>query len=553
MATIIFIAKILKLFITTLFLITFMTSEIFPQMQREWIQRFNGAANSFDIASGMLNVPSGGVLVYGSSVGFGSLTDFALMRYSSEGNELWKATYNGEANQSDQISSAALSESSDIFVTGFITLNDNNSGYAVAKFLSNGSLSWVRIAEEPGYISGMGEAITVSSSGRIVSAGQLRNSSDEYKVILISYSSAGTLISKYILNSPGNSFSISMQPGDAGSVYLAYEKAVQNSGSDIAVAKFDSSLNLVWEMTFTGDAISSYDRPSEMKSDESGNVYICGSVINTVSSADYFTAKISASGNVIWEYEYDGQFTDISSSIAVDNSGNSYITGFSRSGAALGSEDIFTIKLNELGIHEWTSRYNGEVNGIDGGNTVAVDTSGNVYVGGYSDKGDVKVTYITLKIDRAGNLSWSDRYSLTIEPEDFIYSTVIDNENSVYVTGISLSDTTDYDIATIKYSNSVGIESTPITTPNSAELFQNFPNPFNPQTSIRYELRSVSFISIIISDVKGRQVASIVNSRQNSGSHEIEFAPEGLPSGIYFYTLYSDCIPVSSKSMVLLK
>lgn len=548
-----YLSRELKLFTIILILFSLETTEIFPQMQKEWVQRFNGTASSFDIASGMLSIPSGGVLVYGSSIGIGSLTDFALMKYSREGNELWKATYNGEANQSDQINSAVISSGGDIFVTGFVTLNDNNSGFAVAKFLSSGSLSWVRITEEPGYISGMGDAITVSSSGRIISAGQLRNSSDEYKVILTSFSPAGTLLSKHIMNSPGNSFSVSMQPGNAGSVYLAYEKAIQNSGSDIAVAKFDSSLNLVWERTFTGDAISSYDRPSEIRSDGSGNVYICGSVINSISSADYFAAKISSSGNVIWEYEYGGLFTDISSSIAIDNSGNSYITGFSRSGTVLGTEDIFTIKLNESGNLEWSSRYNGDVNGIDGGNSVAVDTTGYVYVGGYSDKGDVKVTYLTLKIDQTGNVFWSDRYSVTTEPEDFIYSTVIDNESNVYVTGISLSDTTDYDIATIKYSNSVGIESEPILISNSVELFQNFPNPFNPSTKLRYEMKSAGFISIIITDMTGRQVASIVNARQHAGSYEIEFASEGLPSGIYFYTLFSDGMAVSTRSMILLK
>ena len=501
----------------------------------------------------MLRLPSGGVLVYGSSIGIGTLTDFALIRYSSGGNELWRTVYNGEANQSDQINSAALSEGGEIYVTGFITLNDNNSGFAVAKFLLDGSLSWVRISEETGYVSGMGEAITVCSTGRIVTAGQMRNSSDEYKVILNSYSSSGTLISKHIINSPGNSFTSSILPGEEGSLYLAYEKSRENSGSDIVVAKFDSSLNLQWERSFTGNAIPSYDRPSEMKSDLNGSIYICGSIINNLSSADYLAAKISPSGNVNWEYQYNGLFTDISSSIDVDNSGNSYITGFSRNGANLGTEDILTIKINDAGNLEWNSRYNGATNGIDGGNSVAVDTSGNVFVGGYSDKGDVKVTYLTLKIDRTGVITWSDRYSVTTEPEDFIYSLVTDNQNNVYVTGISIGDTTDYDITTIKYSNKVGIENSILTIPGSAKLYQNYPNPFNPITSIRYELSSAGYISIVISDITGKQVTKMVNSMQSSGDYEIEFSSKELPSGIYFYTLYSDGIPGSTKSMVLLK
>lgn len=536
-----------------LLLLAAITEEGTAQIQREWVQRFNGDANSFDIASGMLSAANGGILVYGSSIGEGTLTDFQLIRYSAEGNQLWTAKYNGEANLSDQISEAIITNDGSIYVTGFITASDNNTKFSTAKFSPNGNLLWLRIVDESGYNSGYGETVTAGSTEKIVCAGVMRNSSDEYKTTLASYSPAGVLERKLILNSFGNSYPIKIQPGSSGSVFLAYEKSIENNGSDIAIAKFDSSLNMIWERTFSGNATSSADRPTDMKLDQSGNVLVCGSLSNASSSADYFVAKINSEGNVLWQNQYGGTFSDIPSSISTDNSGNCYVTGYSRNGTGLGAEDILTLKISVSGALDWTSLFNGSTNGSDGGNSVAVDTNGNVFVGGYSDRGNVQVTYFLQKLDQTGQMIWSDRYSVTAEPEDFIYSIVMDKESSVYVTGISLGDSTDYDVTTIKYSDIIGIESNTTALPSSADLHQNYPNPFNPSTRITYDLHSHGNVSLVVSEISGKQVAKLVNEFQKPGSYAVGFEAKGLPSGVYFYTLRVNGVAVSARKMTLIK
>lgn len=523
------------------------------QIYRDWVQRYNGEANSFDIASGMIPDPNGGILVYGSSIGTGTLTDFAIVKYSAEGNQLWVAKYNAEANLSDQINEAVLSNDGSIYVAGFITTIDNNTKFSTAKFSQNGNLLWLRVIEESGYNSGYGETVVVGSTGQIVCAGVLRSSSDEYKTTLASYSRDGVLERKVIFNSFGNCFPISIQAGSSGSIFLAYEKSVVNNGSDIAIAKFDSSLNMIWERIFSGNAASSADRPTDMKLDRSGNILVSGSILNASSSADYFVAKISIDGNVLWQNQYGGIFSDIPSSISTDNSGNCFVTGNSRNGAGLGAEDILTIKINANGVLEWTSLYNGSANGSDGGNSVAVDTNGYVYVGGYSDRGSVQVTYFISKLDQAGHMIWSDRYSVTAEPEDFIYSIALDKQNSLYATGISLGDSTDYDITTIKYSDIIGIESNTIALPSSAEMYQNFPNPFNPETKITFDLKSRGIVSLIISDISGKQISKIINEHLSPGSYEVEFEAAGLASGTYFYTLRVNGVAVSTRKMTLIR
>jgi len=72
-------------------------------------------------------------------------------------------------------------------------------------------------------------------------------------------------------------------------------------------------------------------------------------------------------------------------------------------------------------------------------------------------------------------------------------------------------------------------------SPAKFDLDQNFPNPFNPSTVISYRLPIISHVILKIYDVLGREVATLVNTRQTAGPHSVTFNAENLPSGVYFY------------------
>ena len=91
-----------------------------------------------------------------------------------------------------------------------------------------------------------------------------------------------------------------------------------------------------------------------------------------------------------------------------------------------------------------------------------------------------------------------------------------------------------------------------INIPSEYQLFQNYPNPFNPSTTIEYEIKSESFVSLKIYDSGGRQISQLVNSKHKPGAYTVNFEAGGLPSGIYFYELSSDGF-AESKKMVLVK
>ena len=97
-----------------------------------------------------------------------------------------------------------------------------------------------------------------------------------------------------------------------------------------------------------------------------------------------------------------------------------------------------------------------------------------------------------------------------------------------------------------------GNNSTNSVVPNKYELFQNYPNPFNPTTTIKYALPNSANVKLIVFDVLGRQVRTLVDEQKSAGSYKIEFNGSNLASGIYFYRLQTENF-VQTKKLILLK
>jgi photosystem II stability/assembly factor-like uncharacterized protein len=107
----------------------------------------------------------------------------------------------------------------------------------------------------------------------------------------------------------------------------------------------------------------------------------------------------------------------------------------------------------------------------------------------------------------------------------------------------------------IKYENLTSIEEHSIN-PKTFQLEQNFPNPFNPSTKIKYNISQPGFVQLKVYDVIGNELAILVNEEKPAGSYEVEFNSSvgslQLASGIYFYRLQIGDF-ISSKKMILLK
>ena len=87
---------------------------------------------------------------------------------------------------------------------------------------------------------------------------------------------------------------------------------------------------------------------------------------------------------------------------------------------------------------------------------------------------------------------------------------------------------------------------------NEFSLSQNYPNPFNPTTKIKYSVNSTQQVKLIVYNLLGREIATLINEEKSAGTYEVEFNAANLPSGIYFYKLKSGNY-ISTKKMILIR
>ncbi|MBI5476211.1 MAG: T9SS type A sorting domain-containing protein [Ignavibacteriales bacterium] len=88
--------------------------------------------------------------------------------------------------------------------------------------------------------------------------------------------------------------------------------------------------------------------------------------------------------------------------------------------------------------------------------------------------------------------------------------------------------------------------------PNDFKLLQNYPNPFNPSTTISFSLPKDQNVSLIVYDLLGKQVQTLVNKFLPLGNYSVKFDAADLPSGIYFYRIQTEQF-TQVKKMILTK
>lgn len=99
---------------------------------------------------------------------------------------------------------------------------------------------------------------------------------------------------------------------------------------------------------------------------------------------------------------------------------------------------------------------------------------------------------------------------------------------------------------------SIGIQNISSEIPAGFSLKQNYPNPFNPVTNIQFGLSKNEFVSIIVFDILGKEIATLVNEYKQAGTYQVDFKATSLTSGVYFYRMKAGTF-TDIKRMTLLK
>ncbi len=447
----------------------------------EWVARYNGPGNYDDYAKAMVVDDSGNVYVTGHSYGESSHHDYATTKYNSDGIEQWVARYNGPGNYQDTPKAIALDAFGNVYVTGYSYGDGTSSDYATIKYNSDGIEQWVARYNDPGNGNDIVYAMALDDFGNVYVTGESDDNDSRLNYTTIKYNKDGRQLWTATYNGPANyndsPRAITLDALD--NVYVTgYSYGGAETREDYATIKYNSSGSQLWEARYAGPSgppHSAYDVANAIIVDASGGVYVTGYSDGGLTSYDYATIKYNSNGIEQWEARYNGlrDKYDYAHAIALDSSGSVYVTGYSDN--SITRQDYATIKYDSFGSQLWVATYNGPANNNDRACCILVDPSDNVYVTGYSHDWGTSLDYATIMYDLEGNEVWvatydGSPYSADVVTDtsnddssiptvngpdndcDYAYSMALDRSGNIYVTGGSFGIETRYDFATIKYS-----------------------------------------------------------------------------------------------------
>jgi hypothetical protein len=426
-------------------------ADIFAQVDTAWVRRYNGPANDDDRATALAVDSYGNVYVTGQSYGSGTQRDYATIKYYPNGNTAWVRRYNGPGNNNDDVYAVAVDAYGNVYVTGGSIGSGTSFDYATIKYKPNGDTAWARRYNGPANNSDAAVALAVDDSGNVHVTGSSPGSGTSSDYATIKYKPNGDTAWVRRYNGPGNGSDAAgaLAVDSSGNVYVTGGSSGSGTNRDYATIKYYPNGDTAWVRRYNGPG-DTLDYTQAMATDDYGNVYVTGVSRGTGTDDDYATIKYYPNGDTGWVRRYNGpgNSTDDARAVAVDGSGNVYVTGWSYGSGTY--DDYTTIKYYPDGDTAWVRRYNGQGNFNDFAYDMAVDSSGNVYVTGGS-RGSSGDEYATIKYYPNGNTAWVRTYNGPGNGGDYAVGITVDGSDNVYATGYSYGGGTNYDYATIKY------------------------------------------------------------------------------------------------------
>jgi hypothetical protein len=413
-----------------------------------WTNRYNGPGTSYETAAGLAVDGSGNVFVTGYSDHNDGSADFATVAYSGSGVALWTNVYHGPVASYDTANAVAVDTNGNMFVTG-----SSAGNFATISYSGAGVPLWTnRFNDELGNSIDEAAAVIVDGAGNVFVTGYSTGIGSGYDFATIKYSGAGVALWTNRYNGPGNGGDIPyVMAADSGGNVIVAGSSWSGTSSGYATIKYSGAGMALWTNRYNGPG-NSYDYANGLAVDTKDNVFVTGSSIGSSGNYDYATIKYSSAGVPLWTNRYDGpgNSNDYANALAVDASGDVFVTG-SATVSTNGHSDYATIKYSGAGVALWTNLYNGPGNGDDQALAAGVDSSGNVFVTGKSVGINDNLDYATIKYSSAGVPLWTRRYTGPYFI-DMASTLAVDAGGNVIVTGESLEYSGSFAFATVKYS-----------------------------------------------------------------------------------------------------
>jgi hypothetical protein len=363
---------------------------------------------------------------------------------------------------------------------------------------------------------------------------------------------------------------------------------------DVFIVQYDSSGQVLWAKN---PEATNQENAYSVAADTVGNVYMAGSfnsdsirfdnitLICSSESFDTYIVEYDPSGNAIWAENAHGNDWDEANSVALDKSGNIYLSGhFKSDSIEFGSEilqisaanniDMFLVKYDPNYQVVWARRSGGNIWSWVYPYEIAVEPQGNIWMTGVFI-GDGLIFNSTIlpnhgsydiyiaQYNKFGAFLWAESIGgegmdwgqgLTAPYPDNCYLTGYFESSYMVIGDTSLSNTPNHNkaflVRMINQATKINPQKDKKDSFNLGLI--NYPNPFNLTTQIEFSINKSRFIELKIFNILGEEVATLVSDRLSAGSYSYEWDATNLASGVYIYRLQAGDY-VETKKMVLMR
>lgn len=539
------------------FLVLLAIPSLAPAQVHLWSRHIgdSGRERATDLALG----PSGNLILVGEfedaiDLGGGPLNsagadDVFLAKLDPFGNHIWSQRFGSTGT--DLLAGVATDPSGNIVITGHFQGTVDFGGdpltglgeYDVflAKYDLAGNHLW---SKRYGGLVGEGVGgVSVDSSGRVVITGHFSGTADFGGGL---FTSAGA--------------------------------------QDIFIAGYDADGNHIWSRQFGsgssdwGSSVAAYPAGDIVTTGLfHGNLSFGGPPLNNYGEGDSYLVKFDSAGNHLWSRNFDPPWSD---DVTIDASGNVLITGTAGRTADFGGlpltcsggRNVFLAKFDAAGNHIWSQCFGDSLHWWAFHPLVAADAATVTLSGGFAgtwDFGGGPITSagfedIFLAIyDTSGNHVWSRQFGDSLIDNDIAAGLALDPHGNVVLAGTFLGvvdfgdgplTSIGYDVFLAEYTRVPTAVIKPITT--APTTFFNYPNPFNPSTTIQFVLPHETTVNLTVFDAQGRRVLTLLDEKRFAGINRITWNGKdatgaAVSAGLYFCRLTTDNHEYTRKILLL--
>ena len=509
----------------------------------QWNKTINRA--NYDYAFSIIQTSDGGFTLAGVSATGGVFSsDMFIAKLNSAGTYQWSKTYGGSGDEP----ALSMIQTAD---GGFVFAGYSNSYspfhvFYILKIDSTGTLQWCRLIGETGTGSVVYSIIQTTDGGFALAGGFTPTGTGNYDMYIVKLSSGGSLQWTRTVGGTGDDNANSIiQTTDAGFAVAGYTNSFGTGNYDMYIVKLNSSGTLQWSRTVGG---TGYDNANSIIQTTDAGFVIAG-YTNSFGTGNYdmYIVKLDAGGNTC------GNSTSPSS-----------LSGIS---GTLSSQTPAVITQNPtVTTPTYTTGTGGILTTICSPLPPPAPNLVSPLNGSYYQTSTVRFTWYkslyaaTYRLQVALDSQFTN---LVVNDSTIADSTLLVinlTVNKYYWWRVNAKNS----IGTSPYSAVwrfgtffVGLKEFSSEIPKEFKLYNNYPNPFNPSTKIRFDIpslirRGAGVVLLKVYDILGHEITTLVNEQLKPGTYEVDWDGTNYPSGVYYYSLITQSFS-QTKRMVLIK